>query len=214
MRRNKIQKFKDFITFPLRALTLIENDRWGLSDLSSERFDYVSKEVHGYCLDVGCGKRNRFVSEYLNGKGKGIDVFLYEGLDEENIVGDITRFPFEDSFFESVTLIASINHIPVHLRDTELGEAYRCLKLGGNIIVTMGNPLAEILVHKIVQLHDELFGTDYDMDSKRGMKEGEAYFLKDSEIIARLLRTGFKNITKKFFITQWGFNHLFVGWKR
>jgi len=40
-----------------------------MSSLQSERFDYVSKEVIGYCLDVGCGRYNRFVKEYHNANG-------------------------------------------------------------------------------------------------------------------------------------------------
>ena len=205
---------KDFLTFPLRAVTLIEYNRWGLSALASERFDYVSRETTGYCLDVGCGKNNRFIKEYLNGCGKGIDVYKYEGLTEENIVEDITHFPFEDASFDSITFIANINHIPQSKRDIELSEAYRCLKPGGNIIVTMGNPIAEILVHKLVWLYDNLLGTKYDMDSERGMHDEEEYYLKDLEIIARLKRAGFKDISKKYFVTQWGLNHLFLGCKK
>ena len=128
-----------------------------MSSLASERFDYVRKEVIGYCLDVGCGRYNRFITEYCDGNGRGIDVYLYDGLSEKNIVKDISHFPFEDRNFDSITFIANLNHIPKPLRDVELAEAYRCLKSGGNIIVTMGNPLAEILVHKVVMLHDSVF---------------------------------------------------------
>jgi len=170
--------------------------------------------VRGYCLDVGCGKKNRFISEFLNGHGKGIDVFPYEELPRENLVEDITHFPFPSNHFESVTFIASINHIPRSMRDLELVEAYRCLKLGGNIIVTMGHPVAEILVHGVLHWYDHFLGTHYDKDSERGMHPEEAYFLTDSEIVERLIRSGFKNISKKHFWTQWGLNHMFIGWKR
>lgn len=153
-RRSGFQKAKDFFTFPWRAFTLFENDRWGLSSLQSERFDYVAREVQGCCLDVGCGRYNRFICHYLNGDGNGIDVFPYEGLTETNLVKDITHFPFEDASFASVTFIANINHIPSSKRDIELKEAYRCLKPGGNVIVTMGNPIAEILVHKVMHWSD------------------------------------------------------------
>jgi hypothetical protein len=37
--RSRGQKVKDFVTFPLRAVTLFEDARWGLSDLATERFD-------------------------------------------------------------------------------------------------------------------------------------------------------------------------------
>ncbi len=213
-KRSLFQKIKDFLTFPLRAFTLFENDKWGLSSLPSERFDYVSKEVIGYCLDVGCGRHNKFITKYLNGNGKGIDVYQYDGLLKENIVEDITHFPFEDNTFKSVTFIANINHVPKSLRDIELVEAYRCIQRSGNIIVTMGNPVAEILAHKVIALHDRLFGTNYDIDSERGMHKEEEYYLKDSEIKKRLKKAGFSGIKKKYFWTQWGLNHLIVALKQ
>lgn len=211
--RSNIQKFKDFIFFPLRAITLHDRDKWGLTSLSSERFDYVALEVTGYCLDVGCGKGNRFIVEYCGGRGKGIDVYPYEGLLDENIVSDMSRLPFRDASFNSVTFIANLNHVPRSLRDVELKEAFRCLRPGGNIIVTMGNPLAEVLVHKVVHWHDKFFGTNYDMDAERGMGEEEEVYLMNSEITRRLSLVGFRNITKKYFFTQWCLNHLFVAWK-
>lgn len=213
MARGRWQKFKDFVTFPLRAVTLFEDDRCGLSSLRTERFDYVAREVRGECLDVGCGRHNLFVREFLGGRGRGIDVFAYEGLGPENLVEDITHFPFPDASFDSVTFIANLNHVPASKRDPELAEAFRCLRPGGNIIVTMGNPLAELLVHRVVALYDRLFKTRHDMDGERGMEEEEEYYLTDGEIRERLERAGFRRIRKKYFGTQWGLNALFVGWK-
>lgn len=214
-RRSAPQKAKDLLTFPLRAVLPFKSgaDRWSLSSRESERFDYVAREVRGYCLDVGCGRNNRFVREYLGGHGKGIDVHAYEGLTEENLVPDITNFPFADGSFDSVTFIANICHVPVPLRDIELAEAYRCLRPGGNLILTMGPPLAEILVHRVVWLHGKLLGRGYDMDTERGMQDGESEYLLDTEVVERMARAGFKGIEKKHFLTQWGLNHLFVGAK-
>jgi SAM-dependent methyltransferase len=214
MTRSRWQKVKDLVTFPLRAITLFEEDRWGLSSLRSERFDYCASQVQGYCLDVGCGRNNLFIRDYLDGGGKGIDVFPYEGLGKENLVEDISKFPFEDCAFDSVTFIANINHIPKSKRDVELIEAYRCLKRGGNIIVTMGVPFAELMVHRIVALYDKINGTKHDMDNERGMDEDEAYYLTDKEIITRLSHAFFQDITKKRFLTQWGLNAMFIGWKQ
>jgi len=86
---------------------------------------------------------------------------------------------FFHATFDSVTFMANLNHIPKSQRDIELSEAYRVLKPKGNIIVTMGNPLAEIAIHKVVWLYDKLFGTNYDMDSERGMGAEEDYYLTD-----------------------------------
>jgi len=212
-RRTSLAKAVDLITFPLRAVTLFHQDRWGLRCLASERFDYVSREVQGYCLDVGCGYHNRFVTEWLEGNGRGIDVFQYDGLTREQIVDDMSRFPFDDATFDSVTFIANLNHVPLWMRDSELTEAHRCLKPGGNVIVTMGNPWAEIAVHKVVEFYDRFFAAHVDMDGERGMGDGEAYYLLDSEIISRLHNAGFVDLSKKYFWTQYCLNHLWIGRK-
>lgn len=216
MLRTESQRTRDLLTFPLRAFMPFKKgaDRWGLSSRETERFDYVAREVRGYCLDVGCGRHNRFIDEFLGGNGRGIDVYHYEGLTDEHVVEDITQFPFEDGTFETVTFIANICHVPEDQRDTELAEAYRVLAPGGNIVVTMGHPLAEFLVHRVVWVQGKLLGSGYDMDTERGMEDGESEYIPDTEIVERVARAGFRGIEKKHFLTQWGLNHLFVGWKR
>ncbi len=213
IRRSSSQKIKDFLTFPLRAFTLFHEDRWGLSSLASERFDYVASEVQGYCLDIGCGYGNRFVREYLNGHGIGIDIYPYTGLTEENLIEDFTHLPFPDASFDTVTFIANLNHAPQSQRDAELAEAFRVLRPGGRIIITMGLPLVEWIVHKVVWLYDRLLGLHVDMDSERGMQEGESYYLTEDEIRQRLIRAGFQNITRKPFWTQWGLNRMYIAHK-
>ncbi len=212
-RRSRGQRLLDCVTFPLRALTLFEEDRGPLSSLSTERFDYVAREVCGRCLDVGCGRHNRFLREWCGGDGEGVDVFPYDGLHPSQILADPTRFPFPDASFGTVTFIANLNHVPEPLRDAELAEAHRCLAPGGRIVVTMGNPLAEILVHRVVALYDRAFGTRWDVDSERGMGEDESYYLLDREIVTRLKRAGFGAVRKKWFWTQWGLNHLLTATK-
>ena len=206
-------EFLDTLTFPFRALTIFEENRWGFSSLRTERFDYVSREVKGYCLDVGCGRNNIFIRKFLNNRGKGIDVFAYEGLKKDEVLDDITHFPFPDQSFDTATFIANLNHIPEPERDTELREAFRVLKNGGNVIVTMGNPFIEILVHKLVVFYTLVFHAKVDMDSERGMKEGENYYLKKSEILHCLKKAGFTQLTRKRFLSQWGLNSLYIGWK-
>ena len=211
--RGRWQKCKDFLTLPLRSLTLFEGRRWGLTSTQDERFAYAAREVRGYCLDIGCGKYNRFITDYCGGNGIGIDVFAYEGLGPENIVTDMTHLPFADATFAAVTFIANLNHVPRDDRDAELREAQRVLRPGGNIIVTMPCAVAGVLVHKFVHWHDALMGTHFDVDAVRGMHHDEEYWLPDQEIIERLTRAGFGGIAKKYFWTQWGLNHLFVGVK-
>jgi SAM-dependent methyltransferase len=213
MARSAAQKIIDFLTFPLRAPVLFDDNRFGLTSLANERFDYVAKEVKGYCLDIGCGKYNKFITLFLGGNGIGIDVFKYEGLNDENIITDLTSLPYQDESFDTVTFIANVNHIPKPIRDKELSEAYRCVKGGGNIVVTMGAPFAEIAAHKVVAVRDKIFNSTCDVDAVRGMDDDEEYFLTDAEIRDRLHLAGFKDIQKKYFLTQWGLNRLYVAWK-
>ncbi len=212
-KRKNSQMIKDFLSFPLRAVSLFEIDKWGLSSLATERFDYVTRYAKGFCLDVGCGRNNRFISEFMSGCGIGIDVYKYEGLTNKNIVKDITHFPFKKTSFDTVTFIANIGHVPKSKRDVELLEAYRCLKKKGKIIITNGNPLAEILVHKVIYLYDKIFKTNFDLDSERGMEKEESCYVLDSEIYHRLKKAGFKKIKKHSFFTQWGLNHLIIAQK-
>lgn len=213
IQRTKKQRIKDTITFPLRAFTIFEGDKWGLSSLRTDRCDYCAREVRGYTLDVGCGPDNWFITHHLQGNGLGIDVFKYRGLTDENIVEDITHFPFPDASFDTVTFIANLNHVPRSQRDVELAEAYRVLKPGGNILVTMTNALALLVVHRVVEVYDQVFKTQHDMDNIRGMGYEEEFYLKDSEIRNRLIKAGFTNLQKRRFWTVWGLNWVTIGWK-
>ncbi len=211
--RTPLRRLADFLTFPFRAFTLFEHDFGPLASLATERFDYVAREVHGYCLDIGCGRHNRFIERHRAGHGVGVDVFPYEGLQPHQLVKDPSHLPFESASFDSVTFIANLNHVPRSMRDAELAEAFRCLRPRGVIVVTMGNPIAELLVHKVVALYDRLLGTRLDVDGERGMGEEEEFYLLDSEITARLTRAGFRGVEKKRFWTQWALNHLLVAHK-
>lgn len=214
MRRSTKQIIIDTILFPLRSISIFDEDRWGLSSMRTDRYEYTSRELRGYTLDVGCGPQNWFIKNFAQGNGVGIDVFKYAGLTDENIVEDITHFPFPDAHFDSVTFIANINHVPESKRDIELGEAYRVLKPGGNILITMAYPLALIAMHIVVAWYDKLFHTSYDVDAVRGMHEEEAYFIRDKEIVERLTKAGFTGLRKRRFTTQWGLNWVWIGWKQ
>lgn len=211
--RSRRQLILDTLTFPLRALTLFYQDRWGLSSLATDRFDFAAREIRGTCLDVGCGPGNRFIRHHLGGNGVGLDVFAYEGLDEQEIVKDLTSFPFPEASFASVTFIASLNHVPRQARDLELAEAYRVLKPKGNVIITMGNSLAEVLVHQLVACYDRLLKTSLDLDSQRGMSADEDFYLSRREIVDRLSKAGFQQLQRKPLWTQWGLNFIYSGEK-
>ena len=209
--RPRRRRALDFLTFPVRAAIVLQRDVLGFSSLRSERFDYVAREVRGTALDVGCGPDNLFVRDWLDSNGAGIDVFAYDGLSSDQLVDDKKpRFPFADATFDTVTFIASLNHVPRALRDRELAEAYRVLGPGGNVVVTMGTRLAETAVHRLVHLYSRL-GTHRDLDHERGMHDEEDYCISSGEIVTRLAEAGFVAIRRRRFATQWGLNRLFTG---
>jgi len=212
MRRSRLQKIKDFLTFPLRAVTLFHEDRLGFSCQATERYDYVASAVTGRCLDMGCGT-NRLVREFLGGNGIGVDVYKYAENHDGMIFENLLHLPFKDGEFDSVTFLANFSHIPEAERDDEVREAARVVRAGGNIIVTMALPLVEVIVHQVIWLYDRLFGTHLDHDNERGMQEGEAYYLTEAEIRRLLTQAGFKRIVYRPFLTQWGMNGMYVGWK-
>ena len=144
----------------------------------------------------------------------GVDVHAWKDLPRELILDDPTCFPFGDGSFDSVTFIACLNHVPGSLRDRELREAHRCLKPGGRVIITMGHPIAEVLVHRLVRIYDAVLGTQFDRDSQRGMEAEEDYYLTRSEIVSRLAQAGFENIRYRPFVTQWGLNGVYVARKQ
>lgn len=67
------------------------------------------------------------------GSGIGVDVYPWPGVNL--VVENSAQLPFDDRSFETATIIAASNH--VSNRKDVLKEAYRILKPGGTIIVTM-----------------------------------------------------------------------------
>jgi SAM-dependent methyltransferase len=206
-------KIIDFMIFPLRVF-MFERGALGLTSLRDERFGYVSEELHGVkCLDIGCGRYNRFITQYMGGSGEGVDCYPYEGLTERNLVKDLSKLPFKNESFNAVTFIACLNHCPKNKRVAELDEAYRVLVRGGKIIVTMGIPAAEVAIHWLISRYDQVFGTKNDVDTIRGMKEGESHYIPYLEIKELLIYAGFNNIRLKRFQTQWNLNGMVIGEK-
>ncbi len=196
----------NFLTFPFRALFIRQSDARLMTSLRSERMHYSAQHVRGETLDIGCGPHNVFVDQWLAGNGKGVDVHLYDGLEASHIA-DMTDLPLSDSAFDTVTMIATINHIPAPEREQQLAEAFRVLRSGGNIVVTQPNPVAGYLVHKLVHFYSDL-GTHDSMDHERGMEDEEDLYMRDRQIRALLTGAGFTNLRKTYFWSQWGLNHL------
>ena len=169
----------------------------GVRSIRDERIEAVLAHVSGHLLDVGCGEGNALVRRYA-GKGVGVDVYPWDGTD---IVCDTKNMPLDDVSFDTVTMVAVLNHIPQRLM--VLKECVRVLRPGGKIIITMLTPFIGKVRHKMAW---------WDKDQhERGMDPAERYGLKLSYVTDLLVQAGFTSITHRRFLL--GLNHLIIAFK-
>jgi SAM-dependent methyltransferase len=172
------QKVKDRVSFPLLAFLSSEHARGlGLTPIDEERVAMALGRCRGLVLDIGCGT-NELVSRYRSHQGRaiGVDVHPWPGAD---VVCDTTRLPFPDRQFDTVVMLACLNHIPESKRSQVLQEARRVLRDEGRLLITMINPVVGFVVHAIRRR--------YDLDQlERGIGEEEAKGLWDKEVKALL----------------------------
>lgn len=209
MNQSKLRNLIDSLTFPIRALFMAREGKFGLLSLREERMGLVARFSRGRVLDVGCGPGNLFIKKFIGEEnGLGIDVFPYEGV--INVIKDLTRIPFEDSSFETITLIAVGGHIPKSKRRAEFAEFIRLLKPGGQLLMTEGEPISQFLIHQWEKFYLGLFGQK-GLDSERGMDEEEEYCLARPEILEYLNIPPLKLVKRVRFM--WGLNNLYIAEK-
>tara|TARA_B100001059_G_scaffold186386_1_gene188307 strand:+ start:157 stop:810 length:654 start_codon:yes stop_codon:yes gene_type:complete len=205
--RSRIQKILDAFLFPVRALFIPENSYFGLTSLRDERMEIVARETVGYTLDIGCGRNNLFINKYID-SGIGVDVYAYEGVD--NVIEDVTKLPFSDETFDTITLIAVGGHIPQEVRAKEFKEISRILKSGGRLVMTEGEPVSQTLGHIYREYSYKLVGK-VDMDHEREMEHDEQFCMPYQELMGYLNADPLKVIKRKRFM--WGLNNVYVAQK-
>jgi ubiquinone/menaquinone biosynthesis C-methylase UbiE len=104
-------------------------------------------------------------------------------------LGEAERIPFKDKTFDTITFIASLNHIVD--RESALKEAARVLKDKGRILITMINPFLGFLAHKIIRKR-------CDPDQiRRKIEERELFGLTESQIKILASYASLKIVSKK-----------------
>ena len=191
------QFIKDILGLPL--IFILSNDeveRMGMTSLRIKRLQTCLDHCRGRVLDIGCGEGNRLIKKW--GNGVGVDVYPWPGVDK---VCDSTQLPFEDASFDTVTFVASLNHIPE--REKALKDACRVLKPRGLLLITLLDPAIGFVRHKL---------SWWDKDQhERGMKKGEVWGLWPEEVKALMEKAGFEWKEKKRFVYH--LNCLFIGEK-
>jgi len=164
------------------------------SYLKKKRLNKVLPFIEGKLLDLGCGN-NALVRQY----GNGIGVDVYDWGDVDVIVKDSSQLPFDDEFFDTVAIIAALNHIPN--RNDVIKEIHRVLKNNGKLLITMIPPGISKIWH--------LMRKPWDSDlAVRGMSHGEVYGISTLKIIQMVENGGFQIIRTERFMLN--INCLFV----
>lgn len=194
--KSLLQSTWDFIGIPFRLVLFDQNwlPRFGWTTLEDERLSAVLPYIKGRVLDIGAGQNN-LVKYY--GTGIGVDVFDWGG--GALVVENTSQLPFEDQTFDTVTLIACLNHIPY--RQAVLREVKRLLKPDGKLIMTMINPFLGNIGHTIWW---------YDEHKQRGgMEEGEVGGMWKSEIVQICTKEGFELQVHERFVYKMNNLYLF-----
>jgi SAM-dependent methyltransferase len=197
------QKVKDRLCFPLLAFLSSERARaLGLTPIDEERVAIASGRCRGLLLDIGCGT-NDLVRGYRlrQGLAIGVDIWPWPGVD---MVCDTTRLPFQNNQFDTVVMLACLNHVPQSKRSQVLQEARRVLKDGGQLLITMINPVVGVVVHAIRRR--------YDPDQlERGIGHEEAKGLWDKAVKDLLAKSHLELAETIPFV--FGLNRLYIAEK-
>lgn len=191
-----LSKILNLVFLPLRIVCSHEFvNNLGLRSLRDERCAHAMKHCRGRLLDIGCGN-NQLVRNYGN-DSVGADVYDFGG--NALIVQDICKTPFDDGSFDSISFVASLNHIPN--RRGVIAEAHRLLSKRGRVIVTMISPFVGAVRHKSAWW--------WDKDQRyRRLKDGEQYGLSHEHIVSLFKERGFRLVERKRIIC-W-LNNLYV----
>lgn len=177
-------KILNVVLLPLRVVCSHEFvNKLGLCSLRDERCAQVMGHCRGRLLDIGCGN-NQLIRKY-GYDSIGVDIYDFGG--GAVIVEDTSKLSFDDGTFDTVSFVASLNHIPN--RREVLTEAHRILSERGRVVLTMISPFIGTIRHKLAWWDED--------QGERGLKEGEKFGLSHEYVVSLLENEGFRLVKRK-----------------
>jgi SAM-dependent methyltransferase len=158
----------------------------------------------GRILDVGCGSYPTFLVNTTFGERYGLDRLvaaadvgeLHVKLVEHDIA-DGSGLPFEDSFFDVVTMLAVFEHLETAALRRLLHEIHRVLRPGGLYVLTTPARWTEGLLKLMSRLG---------LVSDEEVSEHKAQY-SAPEIVTLLLEGGFERSNIRHGTFEVGMNH-------
>lgn len=164
----------------------------------------------GRILDIGCGNYPYFLDNTIFAEKFGMDQVSHDSLISKWLVRKKINFkkfdiekdgtpPFEDDYFDVVTMLAVAEHIKPEILVSVVPEMHRILKKGGVLVMTTPTPWADIVL-KIMDKMKLISRTDFAEHKK-------AYSIK--EMFSILNKGGFQKEKIKLgyfemFFNIWG----------
>lgn len=161
----------------------------------------------GNILDVGCGSFPYFLNFVKFSNKFGVDPSLastvLKNISLKKIDVTKLRLPFNNNFFDAITMLAVFEHIEYEQLDFVLKEILRVLKNEGIFIITTPSPWSDKLLHQMAK-----FG----LISSEEIHDHKHHYSK-SEIEKIIEQAGFnkKNIKSGYF--ELGMNMWFTARK-
>lgn len=112
----------------------------------------------GRILDIGCGSFPYFLSHTFFREKFALDRVTPQEHSAEiswhnSDLNIDTRLPFEDKFFNAVTMLAVVEHLdPTKLTDL-LRETYRVLRPGGMLVITTPSAWSDGLLRRMARMN-------------------------------------------------------------
>ena len=162
----------------------------------------------GRVLDIGCGNRPYFLAHSEFAEKYGLDRLQRDEPAEVTdqairlIDHDVQSqpLPFDDEYFDVVTMLAVFEHLEPPRAPGVLGEVRRVLKTGGTYIITTPAPWTDIILRTMVKLR-LISGEEIEEHKNLCGREQIVVLLSEAGFEAQRIQTGAFELGMNLWVT-------------